>query len=246
MYLKLHIFSTTCRFLKILVTNFPIARILDCPATQNPFRGADPPLELKKKLRDKHHQLLMLLARKGNEDAFQRLYGEIYDPVAAYVNRRVGNTADAEDIIADVFRKFLMRMDSFDSSKGSVLTWIVSMARHGVIDHYRRSKPATVDSDDMAEVLAGTRPGALQSLIQKEDLLQVQALLLKQPPEIREMFDLRFGQGLRVRQVAAVMGISPDAAKQRFARTLKQLRWQLRDEKSTKSRKGTRPWATTD
>jgi len=99
----------------------------------------------------------------------------------------------------------------------------------------------------MAEILAGTRPGALQVLIQEEDLLRVQALLLKQTPEIREMFDLRFGQGLRVREVAAVMGIGPDAAKQRFARTLKQLQLQLRDEKSTGSRrKGASPWAVTD
>lgn len=203
-------------------------------------------MELKKKLRDKHHQLLMLFARNGNEEAFRRLYHEIHDPVAAYVNRRVGHAADAEDIIADVFRKFLMRLDSYDGARGSVLTWVVSMARNGVIDHYRRSRPATVDSDEMAEVLAGTRPGALQSMIQEENLLRVQALLLKQPPETREMFDLRFGQGLRVREVAAVIGISPDAAKQRFARTLKELRGQLRDEKSIKSRKGTRPWATAD
>ena len=204
-------------------------------------------MELKKKLRDKHHQLLLLLARKGNEEAFQRLYREIHDPVAAYVKRRVNNTADAEDIIAGVFHKFLLGLDSFESSKGSVLTWIVSMARHAVIDHHRRSRPVTVSSDEMAEVLAGIRPGALQCLIQEENLLRVQVLLLKQPPHIREMFDLRFGQGLRVREVAAVMGISPDAAKQRFARTLKQLQLQLRDEKPTRSsRKGESPWAVTD
>lgn len=204
-------------------------------------------MELKKKLRDKHHQLLMLLASKGNEDAFQRLYREIYDPVAAYVNRRVNHTADAEDIIADVFKKFLMRLDSFDSSKGSVLTWIVSMARHAVIDHHRKVRPVTIDSDDLAEVLAGTGPGVLRNLIQEENLRRVQNLLLRQPPEIREMFDLRFGRGLRVREVALVMGISQDAAKQRFARTLQQLQLQLRDEKSKgSSRKGESPWAVMD
>jgi len=216
-------------------------------SNQKPIRGADPPLELKKTLRDRHHQLLLLLARKGNEDAFQRLYREIYDPVAAYVNRRVSNTADAEDIIAGVFHSFLARLDSFDSGKGSVLTWIVSMARHAVIDHHRRIKPVTVSPEDMAEVLAGSRTGALQNLIRDEELSRVQALLLKQPPDIREMFELRFGRGLRVREVAAVMGISPDAAKQRFARTLKQLQLQLRDEKSTRGRrKGESPWAMTD
>jgi RNA polymerase sigma-70 factor, ECF subfamily len=204
-------------------------------------------LELKKKLRDKHHQLLLLLARKGNEDAFQRLYREIYDPVAAYVNRRVVNSADAEDIIADVFGKFLMRLDRYDGVKGSVLTWIVSMARHAVIDHHRRVSPATVDSDEMAELLAGQRPGALQALIQEEDLHRVLALLQKQPPLIREMFDLRFGQGLRVKEVAVVVGISQDAAKQRFARTLKQFQVELTDEKNnSRSRKGESPWVVMD
>ena len=207
---------------------------------------ADPPLELKKKLRDKHHQLLLMLARKGNEDAFRRLYREIHDPVAAYVNRRVMNSADAEDITADVFQKFLLRLDSFDSGKGSVLTWIVSMTRHAVIDHHRRVRPVTVDSDEMAELLAGSRPGALHNLIQEEDLLRVQALLLKQSPLTREMFDLRFGQGLRIREVAAVVGIGHDAAKQRFARTLKELRVELRDDNPIISRKGEGSWAVTD
>ena len=215
-------------------------------SNSKPNWEADPPLELKKKLRDKHHQLLLMLARKGNEDAFRRLYREIHDPVAAYVNRRVMNSADAEDIIADVFQKFLLRLDSYDSGKGSVLTWIVSMTRHAVIDHHRKLRSVTVDSDELAELLAGSRPGALYNLIQEEDLLRVQALLLKQSPQTREMFELRFGQGLRIREVAAVMGIGNDAAKQRFARTLKKLRAELRDENPIESRKGESSWAVTD
>ncbi len=204
-------------------------------------------MELKKKLRDKHHHLLLLLARKGNEDAFQRLYREIYDPVSAYVKRRVVNTADAEDIIAEVFGKFLTGLDSFNGKKGSVLTWIVSMARHAVIDHHRRAVPATVDSTELAEMLASTQPGALQKMIQEENLKRLQVLLAKQSPETREMFELRFGQGLRVREVARVMEIGHDAAKQRFARTLNQLRVELRDEKPRRSnRKGESPWVVTD
>ncbi len=188
-----------------------------------------------------------MLARKGNEEAFRRLYREIYDPVASYVNRRVKNTADAEDLTADIFHKFLMRLDSYDSSKGSVLTWIVSMARHGVIDHYRRKNPVTLDSHELADVLAGNSPGVLQSLIQDENQRRVRTLLLKQPAEIREMFELRYGQGLRVREVAEVMGIGPDAAKQRFARTLKKFQLELKDDRNISgSPKGENSWAVTD
>jgi len=204
-------------------------------------------LELRKKLRDKRHRLLMMLARKGNENAFARLYGEVYDPVAAYVNRRVMNQTDAEDLISDIFRKFLLRMDSFDGEKGSVLTWVVSIARNAVIDHHRRVKPVTVDSDELAELLAGGKASALQTLIQEEELLLVHSLLQKQPPLIREMFDLRFGQGLMVREVAEVVGISFDAAKQRFARATKQLQaeWAV-EATGSGNGKGGSQWAATD
>lgn len=208
-------------------------------------------MDLKKKLRDTRHRLWLELARKGNEDAFRHLYREIHDPVAAYVNRRVPQRADAEDLTAEVFRRFVSRLDGYDGGRGSVLTWVLTMARNAVIDHHRRARPDTVPADEMAELLAGDHPGALQSLIQAEDLRRVRSLLLKQPPEIREMFDLRFGQGLRVRQVAEVLGISPDAAKQRFARTLRQLQADLKDELKDnptpeRNRKGESPWAVTD
>lgn len=204
-------------------------------------------MDLKKKLRDTRHRLWLELARKGNEDAFRRLYREIHDPVAAYVNRRVPDRTDAEDLTAEVFRRFVSRLDGYDGGRGSVLTWVVTMARNAVIDHHRRAKPETVDAVELAERLAGDGPGALQSLIREEDLRRVRALLRKQPPEIREMFDLRFGQGLRVRQVARVLGISPDAAKQRFARTLRQLQSELKDNPTDhKSRKGESSWAVTD
>jgi len=60
-------------------------------------------------------------------------------------------------------------------------------------------------------------------------------------------FALRFEQGMRVREVAEVMGMSPDAAKQRFARTFRKLQLQWKDEeKGIEGRKGDRPCAATD
>ncbi len=119
-----------------------------------PKLGADPPLELKKKLRDKHHQLLLMLARKGNEDAFRRLYRETHDPVTAYVNRRVMNSADAEDIIADVFQKFLLRLDSFDSDRGSAR--IHELDGDALTDLVRNDFPELANAEIMVEDLEGT------------------------------------------------------------------------------------------
>jgi hypothetical protein len=54
-------------------------------------------LDLKRRLRDGRHGLWLRLARRGNEDAFRRLYGELYDPVASYIAARTRNSHDAED-----------------------------------------------------------------------------------------------------------------------------------------------------
>lgn len=216
------------------------------------LRGADPPLDLRKKMRDRRQRIWLALARRGNEDAFRRLYRELFDPVAAYVRGRVGNREDAEDITAMVFRNFLLRLDSYQSVKGSVMTWVVTMARNAVIDHHRRDRRRVAEAEasdvhDLAELLAGAENCTLQNMVQDEELRAVHHHLAQQPPEIREMFALRFEQGLRVTEVAKVMGLSHDAAKQRFARTFRKLQLQLRDEDRVIGKsKGESPCAATD
>ena len=190
-------------------------------------------MDLKRRLRDTRHGLWLRLARRGNEDAFRRLYGELYGPVAGYIAARTRNSHDAEDLTSEVFHRFLQRLDRFETGRGSVMTWVLAMARNAVIDHHRRldahgaARRQTAPVEEMVDVLAADLADPLGSLIRNERLRQVRQLLRREPAEVREMFSLRFGQGLRVREVAAVMGLGEDAVKQRFARTLKKIRQEL-------------------
>ena len=190
-------------------------------------------MDLKRRMRDGRHGLWLRLARRGNEDAFRRLYGELYDPVAGYIAARTGNVHDAEDLTSAVFQRFLERLDRFETAKGSVMTWILAMARNAVIDHHRRldahgsARRGSVPVEELAEVLAADQHDPLGSLIRDENLRQVGLLLRREPDDVREMFALRFGQGLRVREVAEVMNLGEAAVKQRFARTLKKIRQEL-------------------
>ncbi len=190
-------------------------------------------MDLKRRMRDGRHVLWLRLARRGNEDAFRRLYGELYDPVVGYIAARTNNVHDAEDLTSAVFHKFLERLDRFEAGKGSVMTWILAMARNAVIDHHRRldahgsARKGPVPVEELADVLAADQRDTLGSLIRNEDLRQVRQLLRREPDDVREMFALRFGQGLRVREVATVMNLGEAAVKQRFARTLKKIRQEL-------------------
>ena len=117
-------------------------------------------MDLKRRLRDGRHGLWLRLTRRGNEDAFRRLYWELYGPVAGYVAARTGNVHDAEDLTSTVFHRFLERLDRFETNRGSVMTWILAMARNAVIDHYRRleahgaARKRAVPVEELADVLA--------------------------------------------------------------------------------------------
>jgi RNA polymerase sigma-70 factor (ECF subfamily) len=190
-------------------------------------------VDLKRRLRDGRHLLWLRLARRGNEDAFRRLYGELYGPVAGYIAARTGNFHDAEDLTGVVFHRFLERLDGFETYRGSVMTWVLAMARNAVIDHHRRldahgaARRGSVPVESLADVLAADQRDPLGALIRDENLRQIGCLLRREPDLVREMFALRFGQGLRIREVAAVMDLGEDAVKQRFARTLKKIRQEL-------------------
>ncbi len=190
-------------------------------------------MDLKRKIRDGRHRLWWRLARQGQEEAFRRLYGELYGPVAGYVGARVGNSQDTEDLVGQVFHRLVENMGRYESGRGSVMSWVLSMARNAVIDHHRHqaahgsARSQTRDVDDLVEVLAVEAESPLAAMVQAEEMAQVQSWLHGQSAQTRELFALRYGQGLRLKEVARVMGLSEAAVKQRFARTTRQMRQDL-------------------
>jgi RNA polymerase sigma-70 factor (ECF subfamily) len=196
-------------------------------------------------MRDGRHRLWLGLARRGNEDAFRRLYDETYRPVAHYVAARVGSREDAEDITSSVFHKLVAGLDRYDGRRGSVLTWLLAMARNAVIDHHRRgrahgaARTGEVPVEEMADRLAAAPADPLGSLIRDEDLRRLDRLVRNLPAETREMFALRFGEGLSVRETAGVLGLGENAAKQRFARALRKIREELSAPRPAREEGGT-------
>jgi len=203
-------------------------------------------LALSATMRDARQRLLLELARRGSEEAFRRLYAELYDPVCRYVGVRVRGTDEAEDLVATVFGRVVEGLERFDAGRGPVTAWVLGMARHAVIDHQRRraafggARQAAASTDDLHEVLAADLPDALGVMVRDEEVRAVRAWLQRQDEATRELMDLKFGQGLTSREIAPVMGLTQDAVKKRCERILKQMRQELPTE-STETGKGGAP-----
>ena len=162
----------------------------------------------------------------GDSEAFRGLYRALHPVVWRYVARRIATRADVEDLVSRTFTRMVEHLHRFDPERGNVRAWAIGIARNAVIDHLRAQRGRGADADAV-ERLADAALDPARALEAVERDAELRALLAGYPPVVREMFSLRFGDGLRVREIAALMDMSEAAVKQRFARTLRELRGKL-------------------
>ena len=192
-------------------------------------------MDSRRRARDLHHRLLLARARAGHEASLRALYRALYDPVTGYVARRIHSADDAQDVVASVFHRFVASLDRYDAERGSVWTWVMTLTRNAVIDHWRVQRPEFEPIEALTEVLASEGLDPFDALVQSEEGKLLHGVLADEPEEIREIFSLHFVEGMRYAEIARVMGLSEAAVKQRFSRTMRRLR---RDRQSTTEEKG--------
>jgi RNA polymerase sigma-70 factor (ECF subfamily) len=165
---------------------------------------------------------LIRKAARGDREAFRTLYLRLHPLVVGYILRRIRVEADAQDLTARVFHRVLERLRDYDQVRGTVRTWVLTIARNTIIDHIRARRPS-VAMDEMV-ALADTSPLPDAMVIRDERMEMVCNLVSEYPPELREMLAMRFGDGLQYREIAELTGSTEAAVKQRFSRTLRDLR----------------------
>ena len=166
----------------------------------------------------------------GDGQAWQQLVVQQNRRIYAICYRFTGNQTDAEDLTQDVFLKVYRNLDSFDTAKGSFQTWITTLARNLLVDHFRRTRldrasdslDATYDGDEdgptMGDRLADTRPSAEQHVAGLELKARIQAALKQLSPELREAVILRDLEDMDYKEIAAVLRIPEGTVKSRISR----------------------------
>ena len=150
----------------------------------------------------------------------RRVYGLCY--------RFTASSHDAEDLTQDVFIKVYANLRTFDATKGSFSTWITTLTRNLLVDHFRRSRQQrATDSIDagwdqgdapQAEPIVDQRTTPLQHAVQNQLERMVQQALAKVSPELREAVILRDLQDMDYKEIAEVLAIPQGTVKSRISR----------------------------
>ena len=137
--------------------------------------------------------------------------------------RFTGNANEAEDLTQDVFLKIYRTLGSYRAVHGGFATWMASVTRNLLIDHYRRTRRDRMTSslDDeqprLEQAAAPTRTPD-QMALAGELSGQVQWALAKLSPDLREAVILRDLQGLEYREIQDVLEVPEGTVKSRINR----------------------------
>ena len=171
---------------------------------------------------------LALRLAQGDPEALRLLQTEHTPAVERYLQHVLRDHAAAEDVLQQVMLQAWQRGGSFDPDRGSVMTWLMTIARSRAIDYLRRSVPEPHDPHKTVELV--DRGSALDD---ETDALaerwRVAAMLARLPPEQAELLRLRFHLGMSQSAIAEATGVPLGTVKMRMVAALKRLR-ELIDE----------------
>ena len=153
-----------------------------------------------------------------------RALGEIYDRFGpacfGLLSKTLRERTAAEDVQQQVFLEVWQRAPTFDPQRGSLLTWILTIARSRAIDHLRRRVPEPIDPADAEPALAATEDETTR-LVERWHLA---GLLREIPAEEAMILRLRFYEDLTQVQIAERTGIALGTVKGRMVSGLRRLR----------------------
>ncbi len=160
---------------------------------------------------------------RGEGPAWEELVRRHTRRVYNLCYRFTGNSTDAQDLSQEVFLRIYRTLQSYRPAFGAFPTWLTSVTRNLLVDHYRRTRHdrMTDSIDDAMPVLEEKHSAARtpDRLAEAAELsVQLQHGLARLSPELREAVILRDLQGLDYNEIQTVLAVPEGTVKSRINR----------------------------
>lgn len=180
---------------------------------------------------------LVVEAKGGDVQAFNRLVGLFQDDIFRMVYYRTRSQTDAEDITQDVFFKAFKNLSGL-KDVDRFRSWLVRIALNRVRDHYRKKRVMRIfkDIDDDEITVEPDRdsernPDVVEEIIKREFWKTIGSMIDTLPRMEREVFLLRFFDHHNIREIADILKKSESTVKTHLYRSLGKFRKEPRIRK---------------
>jgi len=160
------------------------------------------------------------------EEIVQRYNRRIYN----ICYRFAGSSDDAQDLTQEVFIKVYRTLSSYDSDKSAFMTWVTTVTRNLLVDHFRKTKQDRLtdsldntaseyeDAQPLSEQIPDQSASPDATVQSRETRDTVHRALQKLSPELREAVILRDLQDMDYREIALALKVPEGTVKSRINR----------------------------
>jgi RNA polymerase sigma-70 factor (ECF subfamily) len=168
--------------------------------------------------------VLIERCRRGELGAFEELYKAHAGKLYSLVLRMVGNPADADDLLQEIFLSAHRKLEGF-RGESALGTWLYRLATNQCLDFLRsratKAGQVTDALDDEPHLFDGGSRALAEQTVAKMDLERAVAQL---PQGCRAAFLLHDVQGLEHGEVAEALGIAEGTSKSQVHKARLRLR----------------------
>jgi RNA polymerase sigma factor (sigma-70 family) len=141
-------------------------------------------------------------------ESFAAFYEKYLPKVYRYINYRITDVQTAEDLTSAVFEKALNKFNSYDSRKAGFSTWVFTIARNTLTDHFRSSRQSrTVGLEAVADS-PSPQLSPEDEADRAEEISILNSCLAKLSAPEKEIISLKFGAEMTNRQIAGILSLS--------------------------------------
>lgn len=164
---------------------------------------------------------LVQLLRQRSQYAFGYLYDNYSGALLSIILNIVNEEELANDVLQEVFVKIWKQIDSYDSSKGRLFTWMLNIARNASIDTVRsKSFQNSRQNRELTEDVY-TTGGVTET---RTDQIGLRKMVHSLKEEYRVLVELSYFQGFTQDEIAKMLEIPLGTVKTRLRAALTQLR----------------------
>lgn len=161
---------------------------------------------------------------------YKKLVLPIKNKLFRFSLRIVGNVAEAEDVVQEVFIKVWKKRSEIDTYK-NIEAWCMTLTKNLSIDKLR-SKHRRVDAFADTFDMPSNSASPYQMAATNDTMSRIQNMMSGLPEKQRMVMQLRDIEGMSYKEIAEILTITLDQVKINLFRARKEIRSQLLNSES--------------
>lgn len=174
-----------------------------------------------------HYKDIVVLVealRRREETAYAYLYDKYSAALYGMIFKIVDNEDEASDLLQDTIVTIWQKIELYQSDKGTLFTWMLNIARNKAIDRGRKNgkmPKIQIEGNVVSNIEQTVSNDALEI---NPDTVGLKELVDGLKPELKEMIELHYYQGLTHQEITDLKQIPLGTVKTRIRTAMQQLK----------------------